>query len=84
MKNEKILKVLAAILAMRAKYYEKRKDHWSASAYESAYFMLMYAACEDWDCLRQFGWSDEAEALINEVGADTDFIKLLTLIKEGK
>ena len=82
MSDKKILRVLAAIFALRAKYFDSRGDHWSASAYESAYYMLSYAAMGWVDELRQFGWSDEAEALIDEAGEDVDFYKIMELIRQ--
>ena len=81
MELKKILKVLGAIFAMRAKYYHERKEYAEAIAYDNAFDMLAYAVNENWDCLSQFGWSDEAEDLINKVGADIDFWELEELIK---
>lgn len=81
MKDNKILKVLAAIFAMRAQYYHEKEEYWAAVAYDDAFDMLAYAANGNWDCLRQFGWSDEAEDLINKVGADIDFWKLEDIIR---
>ena len=82
MELKKLLKILGAIFAMRAVYYTERGEHLSAMAYENAFDMLAYAANGNWDCLSQFGWSDEAEDLINKVGADIDFWDLEDLIKK--
>lgn len=82
MEQKRILKILGAIFAMRARYYHERKEHAAAVAYDNAFDMLAYAANESWDCLRQFGWSDEAEDLIDKVGADIDFWDLEDLIKK--
>lgn len=84
MEQKKILKILAAIFAMRAVYYRDRGEHAAAIAYDNAFDMLAYAVNENWDCLSQFGWSDEAEDLINKVGADIDFWDLEDLIKGVK
>ena len=46
--------------------------------------MLAYAATGNWDCLRQFDWSDEAEELINKLGPDIDFWELKDIIKKEK
>lgn len=81
MEQKKILKILATMFAMRARYYHERKEHDSAVAYDNAFDMLAYAVNGNWDCLSQFGWSDEAEDLINKVGADIDFWDLEDLIK---
>ena len=86
-----IIKILAAIYAMRAKYWaSKSKEGYDevalglSCAYDDAFDMLAYAATGNWDCLRQFGWSDEAEELVNKVGADIDFWDLEELIKKGE
>lgn len=84
MKQNKIFKILAAMLAMRAEYYEDRKEYDAAVAYANAYDMVAYAVKGRWDCLGQFGWADEAEDLINKVGADIDFYELEDLIRGGK
>lgn len=82
MEQEKIFKILAAMFALRAKYYHERKEHDIAVTYDNAFDMLAYAATGRWDCLSQFGWSDEAEDLINEIGIDIDFWDLEDLIKD--
>ena len=84
MEQNKIFKILAAILAMRAEYYEDRKEYDAAVAYANAYDMVAYAASDRWDCLSQFGWADEAEDLINKVGVDIDFYELEDLIRGDK
>lgn len=82
--EKRILKILGAIFAMRAHYYAERKEYGAATAYDDAFDMLAYAANESWDCLRQFGWSDEAEDLIDKVGDDIDFWELEDIIKGRK
>lgn len=81
MEQKKLFKILAAMLAMRAEYYEDRKEYDTAVAYANAYDMVAYAVKGRWDCLGQFGWADEAEDLINKVGADIDFYELEDLIR---
>ena len=81
MELKKILKILGAIFAMRAQYYHERKEHDTAVAYDNAFDMLAYAATQNWDCLRQFGWSDEAADLIDKIGTDIDFWDLEEIIK---
>ena len=86
MENKKIFKVLGAIFALRARYYDERGEHWAASAYINAFDMLAYATQENgkgWENLRQFGWSDEAEELIDKLGADIDFWDLEDFIRKG-
>ena len=73
MNNKKIMKILAAMFALRAKYYNGRGDHSASVAYNDALDMLAYACRGNWDSLRQFGWSDEAEEIIDNVGEDIDF-----------
>ena len=73
MEQKKLFKILAAMLALRTEYYYKCKDYKTATTYANAYDMVAYAANDRWDCLSQFGWADEAEDLINKVGADIDF-----------
>lgn len=89
MKDKKIMKILAAIFLMRAVYWaNKSKENYDemalglSCAYDNAFDMLAYAATDNWDCLRQFGWSDEAEELIDKVGADIDFLDLKDIIKK--
>ena len=84
MEQKKLFKILAAMLAMRAEYYEDRHEYDTAIAYANAYDMVAYAARGRWDCLSQFGWADEAEDLINKVGADIDFYELGDLIRGGE
>ena len=84
MEQKKLFKILAAMLAMRAEYYEDRKEYDTAVAYANAYDMVAYAVKGRWDCLGQFDWADEAEDLINKVGADIDFWNLEEIIKEGQ
>lgn len=84
MEQKKLFKILAAMLAMRADYYYKHKDYNTAIAYANAYDMVAYVANNRWDCLSQFSWADEAEDLINKVGADIDFYELEDLIREDK
>ena len=81
MEQKKLFKILAAMFALRAEYYEDRKEYDTAVAYANAYDMVAYAARGRWDCLSQFGWADEAEDLINKVGADIDFYELEDLIR---
>lgn len=85
MTDKKIMKILAAIFLMRCVYWHGKSDfnyHMIGTAYDDAFDMLAYAANGNWDCLRQFGWSDEAEELINKVGDDIDFWDLEDLIKK--
>lgn len=84
MEQKKMFKILAAMFAMRAEFYQKREDYGAATAYRDAFDMLAYAVNGSWDCLSQFGWSDEAEDLINKVGADIDFWDLEELIQKGE
>ena len=84
MEQKKLFKILAAMLAMRAEYYYERNEWKTAVAYANAYDMVAYAAEDRWDCLSQFDWADEAEDLINKVGADVDFYELEDLIKGGQ
>ena len=84
MEQKKLFKILAAMFALRAKYYEDRKEYDTAIAYANAYDMVSYAVRGRWDCLSQFGWADEAEDLINKVGADIDFYELEDLIRGGQ
>ena len=88
MEQEKIFKILAAMFAMRAQYWaNKSKEKYDemavglSCAYDDAFDMLAYAVNGRWDCLFQFGWSDEAEDLINKVGIDIDFYELEDLIR---
>lgn len=85
MTDKKIMKILAAIFLMRCVYWHNKSDfnyHMIGTAYDDAFDMLAYAVNGNWDCLRQFGWSDEAEELINKVGDDIDFWDLEELIKK--
>ena len=85
MSDKKIMKILAAIFLMRCVYWHNKgtfADHMIGGAYDDAFDMLAYAASGRWDCLAQFGWSDEAEELINKVGDDIDFWDLEELIKK--
>lgn len=89
MTDKKIVKTLAAIYAMRAVYWaNKSKENYDemalgmSCAYDNAFNMLAYAVMDKWDCLRQFGWSDEAEELINKIGEDIDFWELEDIIKK--
>lgn len=82
MENKRVLKILAAIFALRARYYKIRQDYDAAVAYDNAFDMLAYAANESYDCLRQFGWCDEAESLIDKLGENIDFWELEDYIKE--
>lgn len=85
MTDKKIMKILAAIFLMRCVYWHSKSDfnyHMIGAAYDDAFDMLAYAANGNWDCLRQFGWSDEAEELINKIGDDIDFWDLEDLIKK--
>jgi hypothetical protein len=84
MTQQKILKILSAIFALREKEYVQREDYDEAHAYANAFDMLAYAASTDWDCLSQFGWANEAEKLIEKVGDDIDFWELEDLIMEDK
>lgn len=82
MEQKKLFKILAAIFALRAKYYNEKGYHEAASAYDNAFDMLAYAVNGRWDCLAQFGWSDEAEDIINTVGENIDFWDLENLIEK--
>ena len=84
MSSNKIMKILAAMFAMRSKYWDERGDHGIGGAYSDAFDMLAYAARGSWDNLSQFGWSDEAEDLINRVGDNIDFWDLEDLIQKGE
>ena len=67
---ENILEFLLVIFAFRAEYYDLREDDFGkgmAWAYDNAMDMLYYASRGEWDYLRQFGWSDEAEALLEKI-----------------
>lgn len=79
--DKKLFYILAADFLMRANYYHGRKDYNAAVAYDDAFDMLAYAINNNWDCLRQFSWSDEAEDLINKIGTDIDLWELEELIK---
>ena len=86
--DKKIFYTLAAMFLMRAKYWNgKAKENYdeialgNATAYDNAFNMLAYALRGNWDYLRQFGWSDEAEELINKVGTDIDLWKLEEIVK---
>ena len=88
--EKKLFYILAAIIAMRAKYWnEKAKNNYDevalgcTTAYDNAFDMLAYAINGNWDCLRQFGWSDEAEELINKIGTDIDLWELEDFIRKG-
>lgn len=83
MEQKKILKILGAIFAMRSQYFTSRQQYGAAAAYDNAFDMLAYAATGNLDCLRQFGFSDEAEELIEKVGENIDFWDLENLIKES-
>ena len=89
MKNEEIIKTLAAILVLRIKYWSNEAKGFydemalgMSIAYENAFEMLVYAAKGDWYALRQFSWSDEAEDLLERVGFDIDFYELEKIIKD--
>lgn len=73
MNDNKIMKILAAIFALRSKYYNSKGDHVASGCYSDAFDMLAYACRGRWDNLRQFGWSDEAEEIIENVGENIDF-----------
>lgn len=81
MNDKKIMKILAAMFLLRAEYWCGRNEIDAAAAYENAFNMLVYALRGNWDYLRQFGWSDEAEELIDKVGADVDLWKLEEIIR---
>lgn len=83
MDSIKILKILAAIFAMRAVNWSDRDAH-AALAYDNAFDMLAYAANGSWDCLSQFCFADEAKELVNRVGSDIDFWDLEEIIKGEK
>lgn len=78
--NSKIVKMLAAIFALRAKYYTEKGWNHEAVVYEDAYDMLSYAADGDLNALRQYGWSDEAEDIIDNAGDNIDFRDLYEYI----
>lgn len=88
--EKKLFYILAAIIAMRAKYWNNKAkaNHDEVAmgagiAYDNAFDLLAYAIHGNWDCLRQFAWSDEAEELINKIGIDIDLWDLEDLIKKG-
>lgn len=89
--DKKLFYITAAMLALRAKYWaDKSKENYDemalgmSCAYDNAFNMLEYTTTENWDCLRQFGWSDEAEDLIEKVGTDISLWDLETMIKGGE
>ena len=86
MTTENIMKLLITIFAFRAEYYDHREDNYAkgmAWAYENAIDMAYYASRGDWECLRQFGWSDEAEALLEKIGYDNfDAWEIRDIIKK--
>lgn len=86
MKDEKIMRLLAITFALRAKFYNdkwNREDDYTAlgmdCAYSNAYEMLTYAMAGDWDAIRQFGWTDEAEEILDRYddNLDLDTIKAI-------
>lgn len=79
--DKKLSYFLAANFLMRAKYYDERKEYGVAVTYESAFVMIAHAINGSYDCLRQFGWSDEAEELIDKIGTDIDPWDLENLIR---
>lgn len=91
MEQKKMMMILATIFAMRAKYWaNKSKEKYDemalglSCAYNDAFDMLAYVITNNWDCLRQFGWSDEAEDLINKIGTDIDLWDLEEKIHKGE
>ena len=86
MKDEKIFRFLVIIFALRDKWYANKwreeEDYIAlgeASAYNNAYYMVKYAMEGDWDALRQFGWADEAEEILDRYddALDLDTIKAI-------
>lgn len=86
MKDEKIFRMLFIMFALRAKFYNDkwmREDDYTAlgmdCAYGNACDMLRYAMAGEWDYLRQFGWADEAEEILDRYGDDfsLDLIKAI-------
>lgn len=84
MGNRKIMKMLGAIYALRAKYYQQSGDHHMAVAYSDAFDMLAYACNGSLDNLRQFGWSDDAEEIIDNAGENIDFWDLEDYINSSE
>lgn len=84
MGNRKIMKMLGAIYALRSKYYSQRGDHHMAVAYSDAFDMLAYACNGSLENLRQFGWSDDAEDIIDNVGENIDFWDLEDYINSSE
>ena len=84
MTQQKILKILGAIFALREKEYIQRENYDEAHAYANAFDMLAYAASDNWDCLSQFEFAYEAADLIDSVDENINFWELEKLIKNGK
>ena len=86
MKDEKIMRFVAIILALRAKYWNnKARENYdevamgAGIAYDNAFDLLRYAMAGEWDYLRQFSWSDEAEEILDRYddALDLDTIKAI-------
>ena len=82
MTDNKIFRILAAILAFRAKYWDERGEYAAAVAYDNAFDMLVYALNNDWDCLRQFGWADEAEEILDRYDDNLDLDTIKAIINQ--
>lgn len=79
-----ILKLAYVIFAFRAEYYYMREDDFSrgmAWAYDAATTLCYHVLKGEVDNIRQYAWSDEAEALLekfnNEVIAPWDLQELV-------
>lgn len=89
MKDEKIFRMLYIMFALRAKYYNdkwNREDDYTAlgmdCAYSNAYEMLAYAMAGDWDAIRQFGWADEAEEILDRYDNSLDIETIKAIINQ--
>lgn len=89
MKDEKIFRMLFTMFALRAKFYNDkwmREDDYTAlgmsCAYGNACEMLRYAMNGDWDCLRQFGWADEAEEILDHYDDALDLDTIRAIINQ--
>ena len=80
MEQEKLFKILAAMFLMRSQYHHEHGNHKASVAYDNAFDMLVYAEKGRWDCLLQFGFADEAEQLIDKIGADIDYYDLEEIV----
>ena len=87
MKDEKIMRFVAIILALRAKYWNNKakESHDEVAmgagiAYDNAFDLLRYAMAGEWDYLRQFSWSDEAEEILDRYDDALDIETIKAII----